>query len=345
VCEDPRLHNIAYWDEKSNVCIPVMETLRKTLNSMGMTAHHTDSLQKNFNDYQFKRMTDQRRTRHTNQHGVVKFQNPNFLPGRPDMLNNIVRKSALKKQQSVNSRDRANSGPFNRKKTRSSSVRQANGRSVRQPMDERMNPYMRYGHVEQNAMHVLPISTSPSNTFQSHHHGSQANAISQMYNPGDQSGMIMPIDVQNFGFNIQQPAGMGEQVNQSLFQTSSSQYQHSPFYVDQNQPNLAMQNFMPPSQTPFPSNYSQNHGSNVAPAQSYQHSDFALPPQYQQTHASEFGHGHQQNYSPLSLSQQGYTEAHQHGYYSQHQISTPGYTGAGSESAAPDAMNNGGYNV
>ncbi|KAJ2552581.1 hypothetical protein EV175_003260 [Coemansia sp. RSA 1933] len=347
VCEDPQLHNIAYWDEKGNVCIPVMETLRKTLNSMGMTAHHTDSLQKNFNDYQFKRMTDQRRTRHTNQHGVVKFQNPNFVPGRPDLLNNIVRKSALKKQQSLNSRDRANSGSFNRKKTRSSSVRQANGRVVRQTMSDRMNPYMRYGHVDQSAIHGLPISTSPSNTFQSHQHGPQVNTLSQVYNSGDQSGMIMPLDVQNFGFNIQQPpVGMGEQVNPSLLQSSNPQYQQSPFYVAQNQPSLVMQSFMPPSQASFPSSYAQTNDSSVAHTQGYQHNDFSLPSQYQQQQqASEFGHGHQQNYSPMPLPQHSYADIHQHGYYAQHQITTPGYPSAGPEATAPDAVNNGSYNA
>ncbi|KAJ1668098.1 hypothetical protein IW140_000735 [Coemansia sp. RSA 1813] len=344
VCEDPQLNSIAFWDEKGNVCIPVMETLRKTLNSMGMTAHHTDSLQKNFNDYQFKRMTDQRRTRHTNQHGVVKFQNPNFMPGREDLLVNVIRKSALKKQQNVSSRDRANSASFNRKKNRSSSMRQGNGRVVRQTTGERMNPYMRYGQVEQNTMHGLPISMSPSNSFQSHH-GSQPSTFSHMYNPGDQSGMIMPLDVQNLGFGIQQPVGMGEQVHSSLLQTTSnSQYQHSPFYVDQNQSSLVMQNFMPPSQTSLPSSYAQNTEPGVARAQGYQHSDFALPPQYQQ--ASEFGNGHQQNYSPMSLpQQQSYPDIHQTGYYPQQQIPTPGYTGAGSETTPPDTMNNGGYNA
>ncbi|KAJ1796812.1 hypothetical protein LPJ75_007173, partial [Coemansia sp. RSA 2598] len=90
ICEDRTLDNIAYWDENNYVCIPVMENLRLQLNTMGMTANHTDSLQKNFNDYQFFRRTDQRRIRHTSELGIVKFSNPSFLPGREDLLHLIV---------------------------------------------------------------------------------------------------------------------------------------------------------------------------------------------------------------------------------------------------------------
>ncbi|KAJ2770381.1 hypothetical protein IWQ57_002689, partial [Coemansia nantahalensis] len=99
ICEDPLLNDISYWGEKNFVCIPDMEKLRLKLNELGMTANHTDSLQKNFNDYQFKRQTDQRRIRHTNERAIVKFSNDNFLPGREDLLINVVRKSAIKKNQ------------------------------------------------------------------------------------------------------------------------------------------------------------------------------------------------------------------------------------------------------
>ncbi|KAJ1734355.1 hypothetical protein LPJ72_002395 [Coemansia sp. Benny D160-2] len=348
ICEDPSLNNVAYWDDKNNVCIPVMETLRKALNSMGMTAHHTDSLQKNFNDYQFKRMTDQRRTRHTNQHGVVKFHNPNFVPNHAELLQNIVRKSALKKQQSLSARDRTSSATLSRKRNRSSSMRQVNGRVIRQPMPERMNPYMRYGPADQNGMQALPISISPSNSFQAHH-GPQVNTMSQIYTPGDQSGMIMPLDVQNFGFGIQQPMGMNEPVNQSLLHNNGSQYQQSPFYVDQSPSNLVMHNFIPQSQVPMSSSLAHSNEPSAAHSQGYQHSEFSLQQQYQQPHSSEYGHGHQQNYSPMPLQQHGYPEMHQNGGYYSHQqqqhLPTPGYGGVGPESDAPDSMNNGGYNV
>ncbi|KAJ2878492.1 hypothetical protein IWW38_006308, partial [Coemansia aciculifera] len=136
ICMDPSLDHIAYWDEENHVCIPVIENLRIQLNAIGMTANHTDSLQKNFNDYQFSRRTDQRRVRHTTEVAIVKFYNPNFLPGRKDLLHLIVRKSALKKiQNNASQRDGDSSS---RKKKRVPSVRTTG------PRGARPNPYARH---------------------------------------------------------------------------------------------------------------------------------------------------------------------------------------------------------
>ncbi|KAJ2852769.1 hypothetical protein IWW36_000126, partial [Coemansia brasiliensis] len=169
ICEDHTLNSIAYWDENSYVCIPSMENLRIQLNSLGMTANHTDSLQKNFNDYQFKRQTDQRRIRHTSEQSIVKFSNENFLPGRGDLLHLVVRKSALKKLQTGSgARDRASGSTSARKKPRVPSMRQGNTRSSRQSTSERINPYTRYAPAETGQMPNFHMPISPTSSFQTH---------------------------------------------------------------------------------------------------------------------------------------------------------------------------------
>ncbi|KAJ1940956.1 hypothetical protein EC988_006888, partial [Linderina pennispora] len=82
------------WDDKDRVVITDFRALLTELQSRGMAASQVDSLQKNFNDYKFKRITDQRRLRHINEKRTVIFEHEFFKPGRPDLLERIVRKSA-----------------------------------------------------------------------------------------------------------------------------------------------------------------------------------------------------------------------------------------------------------
>ncbi|KAJ1956897.1 hypothetical protein GGI12_005184, partial [Dipsacomyces acuminosporus] len=81
IITDPSQRDILRWGANNELEIPDFERLLEKLKSMGMSATHQDSLQKNFNDYMFKRVTDQRRIRHTKEPRIVKFRHKYFLPG------------------------------------------------------------------------------------------------------------------------------------------------------------------------------------------------------------------------------------------------------------------------
>ncbi|KAJ2680241.1 hypothetical protein GGI25_000834 [Coemansia spiralis] len=315
ICEDHAFDKIAYWDENNYVCIPVMETLRVQLNNMGMTAHHTDSLQKNFNDYQFKRMTDQRRIRHTSEQGIVKFQNPNFLPGREDLLHLVVRKSALKKLQNANGRDRIGGNSVSRKKSKTS-VRQASGRAMRMSISERMNPYSRFGNVDPNSLSGFQMPLSPTSSFQSQH-GSHPGSISQVYSTSDNSNVLMPIGVQDLGFGIQNHVGVNDNVDQSMLPANTAQYFQPQFYMDQSSSNLVMQNFIPQSQVSLQGSFQQANGSQVTQQQGYQRLGHSPQQQYNPVHSVEFEYGHQQDYM------QSQQNSYYHQQYAQQQGSQP----------------------
>ncbi|ORX68294.1 hypothetical protein DL89DRAFT_30979 [Linderina pennispora] len=137
-----------------------------------MAASQVDSLQKNFNDYKFKRITDQRRLRHINEKRTVIFEHEFFKPGRPDLLERIVRKSAELKakrmrlaeresqQQSQiasnyghhqslppplphRNRVRSEDSKSVSRKSRAVSGRAAGGRTMRSVTGERPAPYSR----------------------------------------------------------------------------------------------------------------------------------------------------------------------------------------------------------
>ncbi|KAJ1724839.1 hypothetical protein LPJ53_000907 [Coemansia erecta] len=252
ICDDPTMDNIAFWDENEYVCIPVMENLRLQLNTMGMTANHTDSLQKNFNDYQFFRRTDQRRIRHTSEQGVVKFSNPYFLPGREDLLHQVVRKSALKKMNNVTGRDRSNTQTPSRKKAKAPVVRQGNNpRMPRQSTYERLNPYGRYGPADTTQMQGFPLSVSHSQSIPQH-----------------QSGLTMPMNMLQTDFGMPGSMAMMDRAdvpmispapNSALyFDQSTPGFSHSPSGFAQNaSSNLGMSSMMPshPMQINTPSQY------------------------------------------------------------------------------------------
>ncbi|KAJ2225976.1 hypothetical protein IWW45_007655 [Coemansia sp. RSA 485] len=277
ICEDHTLDSIAYWDENSYVCIPVMENLRLQLNTMGMTANHTDSLQKNFNDYQFFRRTDQRRIRHTSELGIVKFSNPSFLPGREDLLHLIVRKSALKKMQNGVSRTGGSLG--SRKKSKGS-VRQGSMRMSRQSTFERMNPYARFTASESSGMQGFPLpAVSASSTMSSNQH-----------NISMSMGMLQP------DFGIQSSMSMMERTDLPMI----SPQQNSQLYFDQGSSNFDMSNMIT---QPMQLNAQGQYSSPIPMSQQLQQ------PQ-QQSYQSQYAYGGQQqaqtqNHQPQ---QQQYSE-------------------------------------
>ncbi|KAJ1821921.1 hypothetical protein LPJ60_002324 [Coemansia sp. RSA 2675] len=285
ICMDPNMDHIAYWDEENHVCIPVIENLRVQLNVMGMTANHTDSLQKNFNDYQFNRRTDQRRVRHTTEVAIVKFYNPSFLPDREDLLHLVVRKSALKKlQNTANQRDRP-SASTSRKKPRVPSVRTNGQRSARQSGTERSNPYSRHGSGE--ATHVsafqLPISTLGH--FPPHSASSPSSQLQPMYHSGESSAsaMMMPLGVHSVGFGMPPPASAGERADSALLPPATSgSYAQQPFYMGHQQPAFGLHNVIAQPHsglTPIQSQYTPAFPSGHA---SYpRHANLQASPQYQ----------------------------------------------------------------
>ncbi|KAJ2616161.1 hypothetical protein H4S08_000916 [Coemansia sp. RSA 1365] len=297
-CEDPAFDSIAYWDENNFVCIPVMENLRVQLNSLGMTANHTDSLQKNFNDYQFKRQTDQRRIRHTSEQGIVKFSNANFLPGREDLLHLVVRKSALKKLQGSATRERQNvSTPTPRKKVKPPSMRQSGPRASRVSTSERLNPYTRYMQVEAGQ---APGFTMPMSPMVGTFHAQQAPGpagIPPLYTSSEGPGLVVPFGVPPLGFNIQQHMPMPERADQMLVSSTGQNYPQPPFYIDHASSGFIpgfMQSNVPlagPMQGRFSPSLSQPS------SHSQQQSSQALPPPHQQ-------HFLHQDHSPHQLTLQ-----------------------------------------
>ncbi|KAJ2390321.1 hypothetical protein GGI05_003248, partial [Coemansia sp. RSA 2603] len=214
--------------------------LRLQLNTMGMTANHTDSLQKNFNDYQFFRRTDQRRIRHTSEQGVVKFSNPYFLPGRADLLYQVVRKSALKKMNNATGRDRSNTQTPSRKKAKAPVVRQGNNpRMPRQSTYERLNPYGRFGPADNTQMQGFPLSAPHAQSMPQH-----------------QPGLAMPMNMLQPDFGMPSSMTMMDRTdvpmispapNSTLyFDQGTSGFNHSPSSFAQNTPsNLGMSSMMP----------------------------------------------------------------------------------------------------
>ncbi|KAJ2543830.1 hypothetical protein GGF49_001789 [Coemansia sp. RSA 1853] len=279
ICEARELDHIAYWDSNNYVCIPSMENLRAELNTKGMTANHTDSLQKNFNDYQFKRQTDQRRIRHTSEVGTVKFSNDNFLPGRRDLLDLVVRKSALKKLQNGGNRERPNGTAQARKKPRVPSTRQNSSRTSRQSTSERLKPYGRPMPIEGGPMASFPMSVSPTASFQTHHAHNPSN-IPQFYGNEGPSMMMQPLGVTNLGFNIAHSMPLSDRPEPALIPASNGGYSQQHFYVNNASPGL-MPSFMhPPPHVNLPTPF---HGQYSTPLPQQQpHATHTLAPLYPQ---------------------------------------------------------------
>ncbi|KAJ2817387.1 hypothetical protein FBU31_006246, partial [Coemansia sp. 'formosensis'] len=283
---DPNMDDIAYWDEDNHVCIPVIENLRVQLNIMGMTANHTDSLQKNFNDYQFNRRTDQRRVRHTTEVAIVKFYNPNFLPEREDLLHLVVRKSALKKlQNTTGQRERPSSSTASRKKARVPSVRTNGQRGARQSVAERGNPYSRHGSGESSHMSAFQLPVSPMGHFTPHSAPSPSNQLQPMYHGGEPStpAMMMPLDVHSVGFGIASSVSAGDRADSTLISpaTTGPYAQQQPFYMGHAPPAFGLHNVMAPPHaglTPIQSHYAPAFPSSHAYPR---HPSLQASPQYQ----------------------------------------------------------------
>ncbi|KAJ2502412.1 hypothetical protein GGH96_001075 [Coemansia sp. RSA 1972] len=283
ICEDATMDHIAYWDSNNFVCIPVMENLRVELNSKGMTANHTDSLQKNFNDYQFKRQTDQRRIRHTSEQGIVKFSNENFLPGRRDLLDLVVRKSALKKLQNGGNRERPSGTAQARKKPRVPSTRQNGSRTSRQSTSERLKPYGRPMPIEAGPMSVFPMSVSPTTSFQTHHMHNPSN-IPQYYGNEGPSMVMQPLGVANIGFNIAHSMPLSDRPEPVLIPASNGGYSQ-PLYMNNASPGL-MPGFMhPPPHVNLPTSF---HGQYPTPLPPQHHAAHTLAPLYPQQQQHEY---------------------------------------------------------
>ncbi|KAJ2084346.1 hypothetical protein H4R24_000139 [Coemansia sp. RSA 988] len=283
-CEDPHFDSIAYWDENNFVCIPVMENLRAQLNSLGMTANHTDSLQKNFNDYQFKRQTDQRRIRHTSEQGIVKFSNENFLPGREDLLHLVVRKSALKKLQGGAARERQNgTAPAPRKKTRPPSMRQSGPRTSRASTSDRLNPYTRYMQPEAGQPPGFPMPMSPMVSSFHAQHPSGSAGIPPLYTSSEGPGLVVPFGVPPLGFGIHQQMPIPERTDQALVSSHSQSYPQPHFYIDHTSSGF-IPGFMQPNVSlagPMQGRFSPNLSQPPPHPQNQQQVSNGLPPPQQ----------------------------------------------------------------
>ncbi|KAJ1743366.1 hypothetical protein LPJ55_000343 [Coemansia sp. RSA 990] len=320
ICEDHALNSIAYWDENSYVCIPSMENLRIQLNSLGMTANHTDSLQKNFNDYQFKRQTDQRRIRHTSEQSIVKFSNENFLPGRSDLLHRVVRKSALKKMQTGGgTRDRASGSGSARKKPRVPSIRQGNTRSSRQSTSERINPYTRYAQAEAGQMPNFHMPISPTSSFQPHQ-GTASSAVPPLYSSAESSGLVMPLS--NLGFNIQHTMPIPERSEHGLIPASNGNYSQAPFYMASSSSGFIPSLMQAPPQVSLPSSLQGQYPTPLPPSQNTPHMLPHLPPplphsqaqplEYQAHHANNSTEDYYHGHNSLSLHPPHMQQPHQY---------------------------------
>ncbi|KAJ2801408.1 hypothetical protein H4R20_003680 [Coemansia guatemalensis] len=324
-CEDPTFDSVAYWDENGYVCIPSMENLRLQLNSLGMTANHTDSLQKNFNDYQFKRQTDQRRIRHTSEQGIVKFSNENFLPGRDDLLHLVVRKSALKKLQGGGpTRERQNgTAPTPRKRTRPPSMRQGGPRASRASTSERLNPYTRYMPTDAGQAPGFPMPMSPMmGSFHAHQAPGSAG-IAPLYTTSEGSGLVVPFGVPPLGFGIHQQMPMPERTDQALVSSAGQNYPQPQFYIDHTSPNF-IPGFMHPNVAlpgPIPGRFSPNLSQPPPHPQNQQQTSQVLPPpqQHQFIHQEHSPH-------PIGLQSNGgdaNMDPYQHGHPHQFALQPP----------------------
>ncbi|KAJ2735734.1 hypothetical protein IW152_001372 [Coemansia sp. BCRC 34962] len=348
ICMDPNMDSIAYWDEDNHVCIPVIENLRVQLNVMGMTANHTDSLQKNFNDYQFNRRTDQRRVRHTTEVAIVKFYNSNFLPDREDLLHLVVRKSALKKlQNSANQRERPSSSSSSRKKARVPSVRTSGQRGARQSATERANPYSRHSSGE-STPHVsafqLPISTLGH--FPSHSASSSSSQLQPMYHGGESSAsaMMMPLGVHSVGFGLPPPVSAGDRADSALLPPATSgSYAQQPFYMGQQPPAFGLHNVIAQPHsglTPIQGQYAPAFPSSHA---SYpRHASLQSSPQYQPQPAlhGEYSDG----YGAANYQQLAQNDQQQHAQIPQQQYHLfASSNDLASECSPPRTMSSGNY--
>ncbi|KAJ2008732.1 hypothetical protein H4R26_000051 [Coemansia thaxteri] len=312
ICSNPELDEIARWDENNFVCIQSMETLRIHLNSEGMTANHADSLQKNFNDYQFKRQTDQRRIRHTTEQGIVKFSNDNFLPGREDLLPLVVRKSALKKLQGGGSqRERPSTSSSSRKKTRVPSIRASGPRMARQSTSERVNhPYARHSHGDSGQLPgTFQLHSASIGPFSPHSTSASANHMHAMYPSGEPSPVLMmPLGVSPLGLNLASSIPVSARAEPGLMSqgtTPYSQHQHS-FYMDHASPSFMVPVAPPPqsSLTPVQHQYAP---ASFTPSSSYQrHPNLQQSPSY---HPQTIVHP---SYTD-SYGAGNYPQLHQHG--------------------------------
>ncbi|KAJ2742195.1 hypothetical protein GGI20_004656 [Coemansia sp. BCRC 34301] len=362
ICMDPSMDHIAYWDEDNHVCIPTIENLRVQLNMIGMTANHTDSLQKNFNDYQFSRRTDQRRVRHTTEVAIVKFFNPNFLPGREDLLPLIVRKSALKKLQSGgNQRDRPSASAPARKKKRVPSVRTNGQRGPRQAAADRANPYMRHGPAEPNQMSEFQMPVSPMGHFSHHSAQSPVGQMQPMYHhhssEPSSASMVMPLGVHPMGFGIPSSIQMGDRAEPPLMSPVTTPYSQQPFYMENAPSAFGLHSIMPQSHSglvPIQSQYTPGFPSGSHSSYS-RHQSVHASPQYQpqSTTHSEYTDVYGSNSYHLSpnnhqqsLNQPQQQQQQQHSHASQsHYHLFANSTDLASEYSSPRPMNGSGHLV
>ncbi|KAJ1736074.1 hypothetical protein LPJ61_000217 [Coemansia biformis] len=289
ICTDPALDAISYWDENNYVCIPDMEKLRLKLNALGMTANHTDSLQKNFNDYQFKRQTDQRRIRHTGEMAIVKFSNDNFLPGREDLLVNVMRKSAIKKSQNNGARERQSGPATARRRARVPSIRQGGARGGRQAAAERAIPYARHLPTEHGPMSGFSMPISPTGSFPVHQgHGSAG--MQPIYTASEMPGLMVPLSVPGLGFSIPHHVHMAERPEPTLIPATGAAYSQAPLYID-HAPGLVVHGLM--------------HQPAMGLSAPFQGSYHATLPPRQHVHAPQhlphFPHYQHQEHSPQQM--------------------------------------------
>ncbi|KAJ1836104.1 hypothetical protein LPJ63_000544 [Coemansia sp. RSA 2711] len=311
--EDRSLDHIVYWGEDNFVCIPSVHNLLVQLNSLGMTAHHVDSVHKNFNDYQFKRRTDQRRIRHTSEQGITKFSHESFLPGRPDLLHLVVRKSALKKMQGGGSGGRDRVSGSARKKPRAPSLRQNGTRPSRQSTSERINPYARYAPVGPEHISGFPMPMSPTTSFQTHQ-GPSSSAVPPLYSASETSGLVMPLGVPNFGFGISHTMPMPERSEPGLISTSSSGYSQAPFYMNNASPGF-IPTLMQPPHVSLPSSFQGQYPTPLPPPhQQTHHTPHTQPLQheYKEHSPRDSAEDHYHGHNPLALHPPHMQQPHQY---------------------------------
>ncbi|KAJ1901966.1 hypothetical protein LPJ66_000362 [Kickxella alabastrina] len=285
ICEDRSMDNIAFWDESNYVCIPAMETLRLQLNNMGMTANHTDSLQKNFNDYQFFRRTDQRRIRHTSEQGIVKFSNVNFLPGREDLLHMVVRKSALKKLQ--NGVARASGTPAKGKKVKPASTRQGGVRAQRQSTSERLNPYSRYASADSRHVNGFAMPITPGASFPSQH------PPNNLYSgAADSAGLQMPMGVMQPAFGLPPSMSVMDRADPSMISQPNQPYPNSSFTFEQNPSGFVLPSILSQQQMQLSPSAQNQYTSPLAVPQQMQpqqyQEQYSYPQQHEYHHPQEF---------------------------------------------------------
>ncbi|KAJ2777977.1 hypothetical protein H4R18_004877 [Coemansia javaensis] len=304
ICEDPLMDDIAYWDASNFVCIPSMEQLRLKLNALGMTANQDDSLQKNFNDYQFKRQTDQRRIRHTNERAIIKFSNENFLPGREDLVHRISRKSAVKKQQNSGARDRAaaaaagggggGSASGTRRKARVPSLRQGASRGQRQPAADRANPYARPLTAEQSPVSGFPMPMSPVHPFPPHQ-GPGSASVPPLYSSSEVPGVLMPFNVSGLEFGAPHAVSIADRADPVLMATTAASaaaaaYSHAPLYNMDGSPSLVVHGLMHQPGMGLPPQFHGPYSGSIPQQQHHHHQQQQQQHHYHMAHVPQYSH-------------------------------------------------------